>query len=261
MNVSCCIVLYKNDRETLLEAINSFLNTEFNIKLFLIDNSPNDELKNIISDSRIEYIHNPSNPGFGAAHNLVIKKIIDKSKYHLVLNPDIYFESGTLELLYNYMERNSDVGQVMPKVLYPDGSIQYLCKTNPTPFDLFARRFLSGFLKRFFKKRMDKYEYKDKDYNREMYNIPYLSGCFMFIRTEIFKKVGYFDDRIFMYIEDADLTRRILQVAKTTYFPKAVVYHYFEKGSHKSWRLTWYSIHGAFVYFNKWGWFSNNKEL
>lgn len=253
--MSGCIVLYRNQKEPLLQAILSFLNTKLSIHLYLIDNSPTDDLREIISDRRVEYIHNPSNPGFGAAHNIAIKTAMGNSKYHLVLNPDIYFEEGTLELLYNYMEQNVNVGHVMPKVLYPDGSIQYLCKTNPTPFDLFARRFLPGFLKRIFKKRMDKFEYRDRDYNQEMHNIPYLSGCFMFIRTEILKKVGYFDERIFMYIEDADLTRRILQVAETAYYPKAEVYHHYAKGSYKSWRLTWYNINGAFIYFNKWGWF------
>jgi GT2 family glycosyltransferase len=256
--ITGCIVLYKNDRLILLNAINSFLNTDLNVKLYLIDNSPVNDLKDIIEDERVVYTHNPSNPGFGAAHNLIIKKVMTESSYHLILNPDIYFEAGTLELLYNYMESNPHVAHVMPKVLYPNGAIQYLCKTNPTPFDLFARRFLPPFLKKYFKKRMDTYEYKDKDYNQVMHNIPYLSGCFMFIKTNIFEQVGLFDDRIFMYIEDADLTRRIIQVADNAYYPEAVVYHHFEKGSHKNWRLMWYSIHGAFVYFNKWGWFSNN---
>ena len=67
------------------------------------------------------------------------------------------------------------------------------------------------------------------------------------------KKVGFFDERIFMYIEDADLTRRFLQQSRTVYYPDATVFHYFAKGSHKSWKLTWYSIHGAYVYFKKWG--------
>ncbi len=253
--ISGCIVLYKNDKGILLKAIQSFLNTGLSVNLYLIDNSPGDELKDIICDPRIEYFHNPSNPGFGAGHNIAIKKMLSLSKYHVILNPDIYFSPGTLEKLYDYMEQNPITGHVMPKVLYPDGAIQYLCKNNPTPFDLFARRFLPGFLKQAFKKRMDKFEYRNRDYSQEMHGIPYLSGCFMFIRTEIFKKVGYFDERIFMYIEDADLTRRILQVADTAYYPKAEIYHHYAKGSYKSWRLTWYNIHGAFIYFNKWGWF------
>jgi GT2 family glycosyltransferase len=260
IDISSCIVLYKNPVEVVSETINSFLDTELNVLLYLIDNSPTDDLKVLATEERIRYMHNPSNPGFGAAHNIAIKLIEDASKYHLVLNPDIYFEKGNLDKLYHFMESRKDVGHVMPKVIYPDGAIQHLCKRNPTTFDLFARRFMPGFLKKRFKKRMDAYEYRDKDYNQTIFDIPYLSGCFMFIRTEMFKKVGYFDDRIFMYIEDADITRRILQVAHTAYYPEAVVYHHFAKGSHNNWRLTWYSIHGAFVYFNKWGWFSANKS-
>ncbi|MBC7915289.1 MAG: glycosyltransferase family 2 protein [Pyrinomonadaceae bacterium] len=254
------IVLYKNDRKLLKSAIDSFLNTDLPVKLYLVDNSPTDDLKDIISDVQVEYIHNPSNPGFGAAHNMIMQDIWKVSKYHLVLNPDIYFEEGNLEKLYTFMENNLDVGHVMPKVLYPNGDVQYLCKTNPTPFDLFARRFIPGFLKSIFKSRMDRYEYKDKDYTSTMYNIPYLSGCFMFLRTLTLQKVGLFDDRIFMYIEDADLTRRFLKVSKTAYYPEAVVYHHFAKGSHKSWKLTKYSIDGAIIYFNKWGWFGKNHE-
>jgi len=258
--VTGCIVLYKNDRDILLKAIESFLQTSLNVKIYLIDNSPDSTLSNLIMDARVEYVHNPANPGFGAAHNIAMEKsILAKSKYHLILNPDIYFDKLNLEKLFQFMELNIDIGHVMPKVLYPDGSLQYLCKTNPTPFDLFARRFMPSFIQKIFKKRMDKYEYKDKDYDKIMFNIPYLSGCFMFLRTDTLKKVGFFDDRIFMYIEDADLTRRFLQISKTAYFPEAIVYHHFAKGSHKSWKLTWYSIHGAWVYFNKWGWFGNNK--
>lgn len=261
INISACIVLYNNNIEILQQAISSFLDTNLFVSLYLIDNSPTDDLKILVNDSRIEYLHNPSNPGFGAAHNIAIEKSIKiGSKYHLVLNPDIYFNQGNLEKLYSFMEQNEDIGHVMPKVLYPDKSLQYLCKTNPTPFDLFARRFMPGFMKKWFKKRMDKYEYKDQDYNSVMFNIPYLSGCFMFLRTETLKKVGFFDDRIFMYIEDADLTRRFLQYSKTAYYPEAVVYHHFEKGSHKNWKLTWYSIHGAWIYFNKWGWFGNENN-
>ena len=257
IDITSCIVLYRNDREILKAAINSFLNTELIVHLYLVDNSPTDELKTLAEDPRVEYLHNPTNPGFGAAHNISISKAVErKSKYHLVLNPDIFFRPGNLEKLYSFMESNPEVGHVMPKVLYPNGKVQYLCKTNPTPFDLFARRFLPAVIKTWFKQRMDSYEFRDKDYDKLMFDIPYLSGCFMFLRTDTLEKVGFFDHRIFMYIEDADLTRRILAVSKTAYYPEAVVFHHFEKGSHKNWRLTWYSIHGAFIYFNKWGWFS-----
>jgi hypothetical protein len=239
----------------LREAINSFLNTELNVKLYLVDNSPTDELKILVNDSRIVYINNPANPGFGASHNVAIEKAFELgSDYHLILNPDIYFEKGTLEQLCDFMNTNTEVGHVMPKVTYPNGDFQYLCKTNPTFFDLFARGFMPSFLKKAFQKRMDNYEYKDQDYNKTIYDIPYLSGCFMFLRTSMLKKVGFFDDRIFMYLEDADLTRRFLEVSRTVYYPMAHVYHHFAKLTHKKLKFKWITVKSAFIYFNKWGW-------
>jgi GT2 family glycosyltransferase len=152
------------------------------------------------------------------------------------------------------MEDNKDIGLVMPKVLYPDGSLQYLCKKLPTPFDLIARRFLPSFLKPLFQKRLDIYEFKDQNYNAIM-EVPYLSGCFMFIRTGVFKEIGMFDERIFMYIEDIDLCRRIGQKYKTIYYPEAIVYHEFAKESYKSKKLLKIHIDSTIKYFNKWGWF------
>jgi GT2 family glycosyltransferase len=254
-DITATIVLYKNDETMLKEAISSFLDTLLKVKLFLIDNSPSDVLKNIYLDSRIEYVHNPSNPGFGTAHNIAIVAALElKSTYHLVLNPDIYFDKGTLEKLVAFMNNNLGVGHVMPKVTYPNGELQYLCKTNPTFFDLFARGFMPSFLKKAFQKRMDKYEYKEYDYNKEIFDIPYLSGCFMFLRTNVLKTVGLFDDRIFMYLEDADLTRRFLEISQTAYFPKAHVYHHFGKLTHKKIKFKWITIQSSFTYFNKWGW-------
>lgn len=255
-NVTASIVLYNNDRDVLLNCIESFLKTDLEIELFLFDNSPTPELSSIISDKRVVYFFNGSNVGFGTGHNFAIRHYFDKSKFHLVLNPDIYFIDDAIRSLYDLMTIEENVGLVMPRILYPNGEMQYLCKRNPTPFLLFIRRFLPSFLVKYFKSKLDYYEYRDKDYNNLIYDVPYLSGCFMFFRMSALKDIGLFDERIFMYIEDADITRRTLQKYRTLYFPSVSVYHYFEKGSHKRFRLMMYSIHGAIVYFNKWGWLS-----
>ena len=256
------IVLYHDEKEKVKKTIRSFLNTNLAAKLYLIDNSSNDnlkELKNIYE--RIEYIFNNANLGYGKAHNIAIRKSIDENiKYHLVLNPDIYFEEGVLEELYDFMEKNPDVGLVMPKVLYPDGKIQYLCKLLPTPFDLFGRRFLNkGPLKKYIEKRNEIYELRFTGYNKIM-EVPYLSGCFMFIRTEVLKKVGLFDERFFMYLEDTDLSRRIHRVAKTIYYPYVHIYHEHQKGSYKNLKLLKIHIESAIKYFNKWGWFNDPER-
>jgi GT2 family glycosyltransferase len=254
-NIIGSIVLFNNNIPMLEKAINSFLNTKLKVKLFLIDNSPSNDLEVLSKISpNIEYIFNNENVGFGAGHNIAIKKSLLNSDYYLVLNPDIEYEEGNIEKMFDFMEANKNVGQMMPKVLYPDGKLQYLCKKNPKPLDLVLRRFCPEFIQSFFSKRMSEYEYRDRDHTKIMFDIPYLSGCFMFFRTTALQQIGLFDDRIFMYIEDADITRRVLKIAKTAYYPDAIVYHNFEKGSYKNWKLTWYAIHGAIVYFNKWGW-------
>ena len=260
LNVS--IVLYQNSLVQLKRAINSVLSTKLDVKLYLIDNSPADSLK-ILSElnPRIVYIFNNANLGFGKAHNIAIKETLKEGvPFHLIMNPDIYFDKGVLEELYSFMEENKDIGLVMPKVLYPDGRIQYLCKLLPTPFDLFGRRFLNkGPLKKYIEKRNEIYELRFTGYNKIM-EVPYLSGCFMFIRTEVLKKVGLFDERFFMYLEDTDLSRRIHRVAKTIYYPYVHIYHEHQKGSYKNLKLLKIHIESAIKYFNKWGWFNDPER-
>jgi GT2 family glycosyltransferase len=259
VKITSSIVLYKNDKEILLKAINSYLLYNSYTKLFLVDNSPTDNLKYLKNNIRIEYIHNPTNPGFGAAHNIAIKKSIEiGADYHLVLNPDVYFNAGTLEAIIEYMEKNSDVGNLMPRVCYPDGSNQFLCKLLPTPYDWVGRRFNP--FKYFVEKRNNKFELKFTNYDKIM-EVPYLSGCFMFLRLDALKKIGLFDEGIFMYGEETDLCRRLnARNYKTIFFPEVKISHEFEKGSHKSLRLTWIGIKSAIYYFNKWGWFFDTQR-
>jgi len=261
------IVLCNNKTEVVEKTIDSFLNTALPVRLYIIDNSNHDKKYKIPDDKRIEYISNGKNVGFGSGHNIAIRKMIDKTKYSLILNPDVYFDSGTLEKLLDFMEENKNTGLVMPKVLYSDGSPQYLCRLLPTPYDLVCRRLNFKIFNRFISSRNDRYELKFADYNRTM-DVPYLSGCFMLIRTEIFKKVGIFDERFFMYFEDVDLSRRIYKFYRTVYYPEAKIYHGYHRGSGKYARLLKHHIFSSIKYFNKWGWFMdrereliNNKTL
>lgn len=257
-DIVCSLVIYKNDRKQLLEAIESFLATDLNVHLILIDNSPNDILKDIKIDPRIEYLFNPSNPGYGTSHNLGIKKYYNNSKYHLILNPDIYYNKGVVEDIISFMENNSSIGLVMPKILYPNGSIQYLAKLIPSPFVFFARRFLPiPFIK---KKISDKFELRFSGYNKIM-EAPYLSGCFMFFKAQVLKELNGFDEKIFMHMEDLDISRRCYEAGyKTIYYPNQVVYHdHLYKTFLTFANLKMYFI-SAFYYFNKWGWFFDKKR-
>jgi len=260
--VTCSIVAYNNPVEMLSTAIKSFLDASSTQAVFyLIDNSPLDDLRKLAEmDGRIIYVHNPSNPGFGAAHNLAIKKAKALgSMYHLVLNPDVYFGSDVIEKLKQFMDQHPEVGNVMPKVLYPDGEIQYLCKLLPTPYDWIGRRFNP--VKSMVDKRNQVFELRFTGYNQRM-EVPYLSGCFMFLRMSALENIGLFDENIFMYGEEADLCRRLIGSGyKTVFYPDAEIYHHFEKGSHKTMKLSLIGIRSAIYYFSKWGWLFDTTRV
>lgn len=251
--VTASIVLFNNCPSVLAKVFSSFLQTEGVGILFVIDHSYKDDLRKYCAIRGINYFHNPSNPGYGAGHNIAIKNALDiGSKYHIVLNPDIYFDKEVIPEILSLMEKNTDIGNVMPKVFYPDGSIQYLCKLLPTPYDWIGRRFNP--FKRLVALRNELFELRFSNYEKQM-NVPYLSGCFMFLRLDALTKVGLFDENIFMYGEETDLGRRLIQSGyRNVFFPKVSIYHEFQKGSHKSWRLTLIGIKSAVYYFNKWGW-------
>lgn len=258
-DISASIVVYKTPTDILAKTLKSCLDSRgVNLKLYVIDNSPTDEAKALCTDHRIEYIHNETNLGFGKAHNMVLSKVVHDYDYHIVINPDVYFDDSAIERLYGFMESDHEVGHVMPKVLNPDGTTQFLCKLLPSPINLIRRRFLS-----FWKSRLERsdynYEMRFTDYNDVM-NVPFLSGCFMFLRTEALKTVGFFDERMFLYTEDTDLTRRIHRQFKTIFFPGATICHHHAKGSYKEPRLLWHNIKSSIAYFNKWGWIYDSER-
>ena len=253
-DVTASIVLYNNDR-TIRNAVRSFLNTSLSVKLYLVDNSETDKqqklLSDLLMDDRIEYIFNNKNVGFGKGHNIALENIYSISRYHLILNPDVTFEAGVIEELFDFMERNEDVGQVLPKVIFKSGELQKLCKLLPNPFNLFGRRFCMNF--KWAEKLNKQYELDGFNYDRCI-NLSNLSGCFMFLRTKDVQEIGGYEARYFMYMEDIDLTRRMHRIANTVFYPYVTIVHEYEKGSYSNIKLLKHHIMSAIKYFNKWGW-------
>lgn len=254
--LTASLVLYHNSMSDVNTVINCVLNSSID-KLYIIDNSRNDSFRILekISD-KIRYIHN-ENIGYGGAHNIAIREAMSLgAKYHIVVNPDIYFEKGTIESLAKYMDNNPDVGQVMPKVYFPNGELQYLCKMVPTPMDLIFKRFMPS---RLTKKSLYKFQLRFTGYNKIM-NVPYLSGCFMFFRVSALREVGLFDERFFMYPEDIDITRRMHEKYKTIFFPEVSIIHAHAAASKTNIKMLKIHILNMIKYFNKWGWMFDKKR-
>lgn len=260
--LNASIVLYNHTLSEITPLVKTLRKSATVSDIFFIDNSPkeNPDFKKLNAN----YHFTGKNLGYGSAHNIAIRQTIEQGiPYHLVINPDISFDPAILSKIEGFMNNNSDIGLLMPKVLYPTGEIQYLCKLIPTPFDLIVRRFLP---KSWTQKQTEKFEMRESGYNRIM-DVPYLSGCFMFLRTEALQQVGLFDERFFMYPEDIDLTRRIHRQYRTVFYPEATIVHHHAQSSYISVRMLFIHIKNMIKYFNKWGWIFDrerrrvNKEI
>ena len=188
--------------------------------------------------------------------NLSRKYLLDE-KFHLIINPDIIIEDENLiTKLVNYLNQNDDTAMIQPLIIgYPDKAIQFLCKRNPTFIIQILRGFFNNFTNKlkFLRNYNFWYEMRDLAYKKDIVESTYLSGAFMLCRTAILNKINWFDERFFMYLEDADLTRRLSKFGKCIHHPLFTVRHVWARGSHKSIFLKLIAIVSYFKYSQKWG--------
>ncbi len=255
MNAS--IVLYNSKWEQVEKIVNTLLASLVIENIYLIDNSQTQDARFKMDNPRVIYLFLGKNVGYGTAHNIALREsLVAGVAYHLVVNADIEFEPSALQELEAYMTAHPQVGQLMPKVIYPNGEIQYLCKLLPTPWDLFIRRFVPQCWRKI---HTAQFELHASEYNKIM-NVPYLSGCFMLLSTEVLQQVGLFDERFFMYPEDIDMTRRIHRKYQTVFYPNVTIIHNHEKASYKNIKMLWVHIVNICRYFNKWGWLCDKER-
>ncbi len=248
--LSASMVLYKHDFKTVERAISSFLDIPMAKKLYLINNAPSVEMKKF-NHPEVEYIFNQRNLGFGKGHNSILKKITDWSSYHLVLNPDVYFDSEVLVRLIDTMNRDKGLALIAPKVSYFDGSPQLSCRRYPTLIGLASRR--SSFIRRLFFKRYQREIYQDKDLQKA-FSPDWVHGCFMLFRTTDFIEIKGFDQRYFLYMEDADICRKIDGINKRKrYDPELEIFHELNRESVRNLKALRHHIISIFQYFYKWG--------
>lgn len=269
LNIS--IVLYKTPEDEWKPLVQELLRSKNVNKIYLIDNSPevsvvSDQLSAISGQlsannnqqSAVSYQHTGKNLGYGAANNIAIRETIyDDIPFHLVINSDIQVKAEAIDNLLSVMQSNGLIGQLMPRVNGTNGEMQYLCKLLPTPCDL-LRRIAFGKWGRE-SKANQRFELRHLDHDRPV-NAPYLSGCFMLLRTEALQKAGLFDERFFMYPEDIDLTRRIHRDFLTLYYPSETIIHAHRQASYHSIRMLWIHIINMIRYFNKWGWIIDKER-
>lgn len=241
------IVLYKHSYEELKPTLDSLLAISSIDKIILVDNDSS-LWADSLDDSRLIYIKSEGNFGFGAGHNLAIKKYANESEFFLICNPDIEFSQVQFEKLFSYAQQ-STAGLFLPKIMNKQGENQFNARLLPTPLNLFVRRFSTSLAT----KLDQSYLLKNASLDDPIF-VPYLSGCFMLFRSAALLDLKGFDDRFFMYMEDIDLSRRCAEKFGAIYYPLASIVHLHEQGSYKNPVLLKAHLKSAVQYFNKWGW-------
>lgn len=255
MKISASIVTHNTPIDELRSVIRS-LRGDSVAKIFVVDNSTEDKLRQDCEELDVEYIH-VSNNGYGAGHNIAIHKALSEGfDYHLVVNADVRWKGNVVDTLCKIMEGDYKIGLTSPRVVYPDGTLQYSCRLLPTPFDVFAKRFIP---KKLIIKRMQRYMLSNADHHLP-FQAAYLTGCFLLFRMNALKDVGLFDERFFMYPEDIDITRRLHRNWITRYSPECEVVHLHHAASRTNFRMLRIHIVNMIRYFNKWGWWSDKER-
>lgn len=220
---------------------------DIDFKLYVLDNGSSDGTPEYIEKNYpdVTVIRSGKNVGFGAGHNIIINQV--ESKYHAVINPDIVLTQNAIKKMADYMDGNPEIGLLSPRICFPDGRDQILGKRNPHLKYLVASRLRGDEPSKLLKE----YAMLDCDLSKPT-EIENATGCFMFIRTDVLKSIGGFDDGFFMYFEDADLARRINEVSKCVYYPDAVVNHVWGRDSKRNFKLMLVHINSMLRYFRKW---------
>ncbi|GIV11266.1 MAG: glycosyl transferase [Fimbriimonadales bacterium] len=215
-----------NAREPLRVALRSILAhpPQFEYELLVLDNASADGSVQMLEKEfpAVKLIVSEQNLGFSKGHNLAARAA--QGKYLFILNPDTEVQPRALELLVQYAEQHPEIGVLGPKILNPDGSLQYSCRRFPNPA---AALFRNTPLGKLFPNNPYTRDYLMTDWDHNsIREVDWVSGAALFIRREVFEHLGGFDEQFFMYCEDTDLCYRAWQAGyKVVYYPEPKIQH------------------------------------
>ena len=218
-----------------------------NYELIIVDNNSTDnspsEAKNFKPDIRL--IVNRKNLGFASACNQGAKE--SKGEYLLFVNPDVFVDSHCLEEFLKFIYDKEKVGAVGGRLRWPDGIFQPSCRNLPAISNLVCSR--GSVFGRFFRSS-GYYTLPDAAVPTE---VPAVAGALLMIRKKVFEKVGRFDSKFFMYMEDTELCKRLNMIGFSNYFlPAAGAVHEWGKGSLAgSFKRKWHHHLSVYRYFRK----------
>ena len=194
----------------------------FEYEIIVVDNSSDD--RQIFEKNGAVKVVRTQNRGFGDACN--VGAAASSGDVLLMLNSDIIIKDASMVSAYEYITKRLDCGILGGKLLLPDGKMDHGCRRGfPTPKASFYYMF--GFDKRH--PNSPKYGGYRLNYlsENEVHDVDCVSGAYMMIKTELYKRLNGFDTDYFMYGEDIDICWRAKKLGENVvFYPKATAIHY-----------------------------------
>jgi GT2 family glycosyltransferase len=195
-------------------------------EIIVIDNNSSDDSCAMMKEKfpNVRLIENKQNSGFPKGNNIGVAEA--KGEYLCILNPDTVVAEDTFSKILQSRFCNFDTGIIGCKLI--DGTGNFLPESKrgvPTPWVAFTKIF--GLYKFFpFSSWFNKY-YAQHITENQSGKVDILVGAFMFMKRELYIKIGGFDENCFMYSDDIDLSYMVLKLGEENhYFHETSVIHY-----------------------------------
>ncbi len=225
IDVSVCIVSWNvwEDLHTCLVSLFGGGN-QASFEVIVVDNNSSDgtPAQLVAKFPQVRLIVNPDNRGFAAACNQAIA--VSRGRYCFLLNPDTIVPPNGLDELVRFADDYPKAGVIGPRLVYPDGSLQYSCRRFPT---VSAAIFRGTFLEPLIPgaKSVRYYLMSDWDHS-EARQVDWVSGAAMLIRRELLEDIGLLDEGFFWGSEDVDFCLRAHQAGwEVVYTPNPEIIH------------------------------------
>ena len=174
------------------DRIDACLNSiERDIRIIVIENSNNKKFKDYIENkfSNVECILSNYNLGYGKGNNIALNRV--KTKYCLILNPDTILEKNSINKFFSFLEKKINFAILGPN-----------------------------------QKEKEFYLKKTDSNNANIKEVNSIKGFAMFLNMEKFSNIGFFDENIFLYLEEIDLCKRIKNINEKIFTDSSIeIFH------------------------------------
>jgi GT2 family glycosyltransferase len=230
------IILNYNGKDVLKKCLLSVFKNDYpNFEIVLVDNNSSDASFQAAKDdfSKVHFIKNEENLGFSAGNNIGIRFALERmADYILLLNNDVEVEKDFLSRLINVAEKSPKIGILTPLIF--NGNTRQIW---------FSGGKISWFRMKSFNEKVAP--------TADFYESPFVTGCAMLVKKEVFKKIGLLDEDYFLYWEDADFSLRAGKAGfKKIVVTSSWVYHFEKSEKNKENKIYWLVISGL-IFFKK----------